>query len=288
MKKQISVLLLTLLSITCSFAQDDLLKELESEKPKEKELETATFKGLQICNMQSTKMAGKKEWYFLVSHRFGDLTQGFENFFGLDDANTKIGGIYGICNWFSVSASRHTYNKIYEVSAKYRFANQAANGFPVTIVGYNTMDINSELKTELYPNLEFSDRLAYTTQLLVSRKINDAFSIEMAPIYVHKNLYESGLDQSDLFLLGAGARYKFTKRMSINMEYAAKLNLDEDINSPYQNPLTVGLDIDTGGHIFQLVFSNSQQMNDASFFSNAAGDWTGGSLYFGFNLYRVF
>src|SRR5688572_1568574 len=144
MKKQIMIMAFAMLSSAYTFAQDDLLKELESEKPKEKEIVIATFKGLQICNMQSTMMAAKGEWYFVVSHRFGDLTEGFDNFFGLDGAETKIGGIYGINKWLTVSGSRHTdSNKTYEAALKYRLAYQETDGFPVTIVVYNTMNINS-------------------------------------------------------------------------------------------------------------------------------------------------
>ena len=270
-------------------AQDDLLNQLDSIKPKNKEIEMAAFKGLQICNMQSTKLPVKGEFYFLVSHRFGDLTEGINNFFGLDNALTKIGGIYGVTNWLALSASRHTYNKTYEMAVKYKLANQEIDGFPLTIVGYNTMDINTALKKdETLPGLEFNNRLAYTTQLLVSRKFSESFSFQVAPIWVHKNLYDGIYDQKDLLLLGAGGRYKLTKRLSLNLEYAGRLNLPEEFNSPYNNPLTVGLDIETGGHVFQLVFSNSQQMNDASLFSNTTGDWNGGGIYFGFNMYRVF
>lgn len=270
-------------------AQDDLLNQLDSIKPKDKEIEMAAFKGLQICNMQSTKLPVKGEFYFLVSHRFGDLTEGINNFFGLDNALTKIGGIYGVTNWLSLGASRHTYNKTYEMAVKYKLANQEVDGFPLTIVGYNTADINTALKKdETLPGLEFNNRLAYTTQLLVSRKFSESFSFQLAPIWVHKNLYDGIYDQKDLLLLGAGGRYKLTKRLSLNLEYTGRLNLPEEFKSPYTNPLTVGLDIETGGHVFQLVFSNSQQMNDASLFSNTTGDWNGGGIYFGFNMYRVF
>lgn len=289
MKKQILAAAFVLLSSAYTFAQDDLLKELESEQPKTKVEETATFKGLQIGNMQSTKMAAKGEWYFLVSHRFGDLTQGFNNFFGLDNALTKIGGIYGINNWLTVSVSRHTYNKIYETGIKYRFAKQEIDGFPITIVGYNTIDVNSALKTSQYPYLTFNERMAYTTQLLVSRKFNEKFSGQLTPIYVHKNLYDDTKEQKNLFLLGAGARYKITKRMSINLDYSARMdNLFTGFNSPYHNPVTLGWDIETGGHIFQLVFSNSQKMNDVAYYSNATDPSAKGAIYFGFNMYRVF
>lgn len=276
-----------LFAITIVSAQDDLMKELDSV-PKGKEVASAAFKGLQICTMQSTKLAAKGEWYFLVSHRFGDLKNGINNFFGLDNALTKLGGIYGATDWLSIGVSRHTYQKTYELAIKYKLANQEVDGFPVTIVGYNTMDINSELTTDLYPGLKFNNRLAFATQLLVSRKFSTSFSGQLAGIFIHKNLYDELVDQENIYLLGAGTRYKIAKRLSINLEYAARLNLPDNTQSVYNNPLTVGLDIETGGHVFQLVFSNSQPMNDVAFFSNATGDWVKGSVYFGFNLYRVF
>jgi hypothetical protein len=267
-------------------AQDDLLKELDSVKPKEKQVEIATFKGLQICNMQSTRVVAKGEWDILISHRFGDLTEGLDNFFGLDDAYTKLGAIYGVSNWLSIGLSRQTNNKIYELTAKYRLKSQETDGFPVSIVGYNTMDINTNLSTDIYPGLEFYNRLAYSSQLLISRKFTEKFSAELAPIYIHKNLYDETTERENQFILGMGGRYKITKRLSVNLEYAPRINAPE--STVYHDLLSMGLDIDTGGHIFQLVFSNCQTMNDVYVFSNATGDWSGGSLYFGFNLYRVF
>ncbi|WP_310560594.1 DUF5777 family beta-barrel protein [Flavobacterium sp.] len=288
MKYLLSFLLVTF-SVGFACAQDDLLNQLDAQKTTEKEITPAAFKGLQICNMQSTKLPAQGEWYVLISHRFGDITKGFDNFFGLDEAMTKIGGIYGVTNWLSLGVSRHRNNKTYEMAAKYKFANQLENGFPVTIVGYNTMDIRSDKFTVLYPDAKFNNRLAYTTQLLVSRKFSEKFSFELTPIWVHKNLYDGIEDQKNLLLIGSGARYKIAKRMSVNLEYAARVNLAEGFTSPYHNPLSLGLDIETGGHVFQLVFSNSQPMNDITVFSNSSGRWDGNKqLYFGFNMYRVF
>ncbi len=270
-------------------AQDDLLNQLDTVKSSKKEVETAAFKALQVCNMQSTKLPVKGEFYVLISHRFGDLNNGINNFFGLDNALTKIGGIYGVTNWLSIGASRHTHDKLYELGLKYKLANQETDGFPVTIVGYNTVDINSELKKdEATPGLKFNNRLAYSTQLIVSRKFSESISFELAPIYVHKNLYDGILDQENLFLLGGGGRIKLSKRLSLNLEYAARLNLPDEIDSFYQNPASIGLDIETGGHVFQLVFSNSQPMNDVTVYSNTISDKNGGGIYFGFNMYRVF
>jgi Membrane bound beta barrel domain (DUF5777) len=283
--------LFTFLFVCCFFgfthAQDELLNQLNAEKPTEKEIETAAFKGLQICNMQSTKMPAKGEWYVLISHRFGDLSQGLDNFFGLDQAYTKIGGIYGPTNWLSLGFSRQTFQKTYELAAKYKLANQLKDGFPVTIVGYNTMDIRSDLKNAENPGLEFSNRLAFTTQLLISRKFSDQFSLQLAPVYVHKNLYDPLTEKKDQFLITAGGRMKISKRMSINLEYASKIGNPTAMK--YFNALTAGLDIETGGHVFQMVFSNSQSMNDVAVFTNANGNWSKAKgIYFGFNMYRVF
>ncbi|MEC4003911.1 DUF5777 family beta-barrel protein [Flavobacterium sp. SUN052] len=285
-KVKILFALTGLLSFGFANAQDDLLNELGSGTDGKKQIEIAAFKGLQVCTMQSTKLAAKGEWYFLVSHRFGDLTNGLDNFFGLDNAYTKLGGLYGVTNWFTVGLSRQTYNKTFETTLKYKLANQEIDGFPVTIVGYNTIDINTKLSTDLFPNLSFTDRMAYSNQLIVSRKFSNSFSLEVNPIYIHKNLYQTGIERKDNFLIGVGSRYKLTKRISWNIEYAARLNPEE--NSVFHNPITTGIDIETGGHVFQLLFSNSQPMNDVAYFTAADGKGFSKGIYFGFNLYRVF
>lgn len=278
--------LLTLLSFGLTFAQDDLLNELDSVVSKKKEIEIAAFKGIQICTMQSTKVASKGEWYFLVSHRFGDLTNGLDNFFGLDNAYTKLGGLNGVTNWLTLGIARHTYNKTYELSAKYKIVSQEIDGFPLTIVGFNSMDINTLLSKDLYPGLTGTNRLAYTSQLPISKKFSNSFSIEINPIWVHKNLYDITSEKKDQFILASGGRYKIAKRISLNMEYAARISQPK--TNVFQNPTTIGMDIETGGHVFQLLFSNSQAMNDVAYFTNATGNWNSKGIYFGFNLYRVF
>ncbi len=285
---KITLSALFLFSFSIANAQDDLMKELDATKSDKKEISSAAFKGLQVVNMQSTKLPVKGEFYFLVSHRFGDLTNGMNNFFGLDAAYTKLGGIYGVTNWLSVGLSRHTYQKTYELAAKYKLANQEDDGFPVTIVGYNTMDIRSDLKTDLYPDLKANDRYAYSTQLIISRKINSSLSFQVNPMFIHKNLYDELEDQKNTFLLGTGARCKVSKRLSINLDYAARLNLPEGYSYPYHNPISLGMDIETGGHVFQLVFSNSQTMNDVAYYTSATGITGGRGIFFGFNMYRVF
>jgi len=278
-----------LLQLACFFlfaasasAQEDLLSQLDSTQVQDT-YATAAFKGLQVITMQSTKMPAKKEFYFVVSHRFGTVKGGISEFFGFDDATTKIGGIYGLTDWLSVSGSRHTLSKVYEASVKYRLARQS-DAFPFEIVGYNTLDINSQLKKDDYPKIEFSDRLTYVSQLIVSRKLSERLSLELVPSFIHKNLYNPAIENDNQFAMGYGGRMKLTKRLSVNLEYA--YNFDKP--SFYNNPLSVGLDVETGGHIFQLLFTNSQSMTESGYLTGAAGDWGKGDFFFGFNLYRVF
>ena len=280
--KRLFLATVCLLGLATAYGQEDLLSELDSTQV-EDTYATAAFKGLQIVTLQTTKMAAKKEFYFVVSHRFGSVKDGISEFFGLDQATTKLGGIYGVTDWLSVSVSRHTLSKMYETGIKYRLARQSA-GFPVDIVGYNTIDINTLLEKEDYPRIEFADRLSYITQFLISRKVSDKLSLQVVPSFIHKNLYEPTIENDEQFSLGAGGRLKLTKRLSVNMEYM--YNFDKP--DFYVNPLSVGLDIETGGHVFQLIFSNSQAMTESGYVTNAAGDWGKGDFFFGFNLYRVF
>lgn len=267
---------------TMAYSQDDLLKDLNSTQVEES-YSTATFKALQLVTLQTTKMPAKKEFYFVVSHRFGTVKDGFDSFFGLDNATTKLGGIYGVTDWLSVSLSRHTLNKMYETGLKYRLARQSAN-FPVDVVGYSVADINTFLEKDQYPGLEFKHRMTYVQQLLVSRKISERLSLELVPSFLHKNLYNPAIEKDNQFSFGGGGRYKITKRLSVNLEYMHNF----DTPGFYENPLSVGLDVETGGHVFQLIFTNSQSMSESGYLTNATGNWGKGDFFFGFNLYRVF
>ncbi|WP_172280654.1 DUF5777 family beta-barrel protein [Chryseobacterium sp. LAM-KRS1] len=277
-----TLLFLSVLASTLAYSQEDLLKDIDTIKTNTENSQPA-FKALQIVTGQSTKLAAKNEWYIVVAHRFGDISTGFKNFFGLDDASTKLGAIYGVTDWLSLNLSRETNQKTFEVGAKYKLLKQNEN-FPVDVVGYNVLALNTDLDKDNYPNLRFSDRLSYLTQALISRRFDDRLSLQLTPSYIHKNLYDQHIEDKNQFLTGLGGRYKISKRISVNAEYFVNF----DNHSFYKNPLSVGMDIETGGHVFQLVFSNSQLNSDIGYLSNAVGNWGKGHIYFGFNLYRVF
>lgn len=263
-----------------SYAQDNLLDILENNS-NEKTI-APSFKGLQIVNLQSTKLPIKNDFYFVISHRFGSLEDGINTFFGLDNATTKLGFIYGIQDWISVGISRHTLNKAYEGSLKYRLLKQNEKS-PITLVGYQTIQINSQLDKDVYPNLTFENRLTYASQALISHAFSNSLTAEVIGSYVHKNVYNPDIENRNQFSIGGGGRLKLSKRLSLNAEY-----MYSNHPSFYNNPLSLGLDIETGGHVFQLLFVNSQGMTESSYLTNATGDWSKGDIYFGFNLYRVF
>lgn len=275
-------LFLSVFASTFAFSQEDLLKDIDTAATRQDTSQPA-FKGLQIVTGQSTKLTAKNEWYIVVAHRFGDLSTGFKNFFGLDDASTKLGAIYGITDRISVSLSRETNMKTFEGAVKYQVARQNEH-FPVDVVGYNVWAVNTDLNKDRYPHLRFSNRSSYLTQALISRRFNDNFSLQLSPSYVHKNLYDPSIENNNQFLTGLGGRYKISKRVSINAEYFVNF----DSHSFYKNPLSLGMDIETGGHVFQLLLTNSQLNSDIGYLSNATGNWEKGHIFFGFNLYRVF
>lgn len=278
--KKLTLLLFLLPLLT--FAQDDLLDGVEPAAGKEKI--TSAFKALKIVNLESTKLAAKGDLYFVVAHRFGSVKDGFEGFYGLDNANTQIKFIYGLTEGLHVSAARN--QLAYDFAAKYALFSQVKDGFPVTIAGFNSMSINNTLKESLYPNLEFSDRLTYVGQLLISRKFSEKLSLELAPSIFHENFVDNPLQDNTQYAIGMGGRYKFSKRWSLNIDYAAHLNRAG--NSVFNNPLSIGFDLETGGHVFQMHFTNSQGIDEAGFLGRTTGDWNKGDVFFGFNLARVF
>lgn len=279
-----NILAALLLSPTFSLAQDDLLAELDTVKVEG--YKTAAFKGLKIVNFESTKMVSSKELFFVVSHRFGSVKTGFEDFFGLDQAVTRLNFIYGISDGINVGVSRSSFQKIYEGSLKLRLLREKKNGFPFTIVSSNNILLNTALDEVVLPGLEFNNRLGYTAQLLISKKFSESLSLQLMPTFFHDNYVAINEQHNSQYVIGFGGRQKLTKRFSLNFDYGLHLNRAD--TSPFKNPLSVGVDIETGGHVFQLHFTNAQPMNTNGFLGQGVGDWRTGDFFFGFNLSRVF
>jgi len=290
--KKITFLLLILPLI--AFSQTE-----ETEEVKEDKIPVyGVFNSLKVINFESTKLAYQGDLYMIISHRFGSVQNGIDDFFGLDNSVTQFKFIYGLYDWLNVGVSRTSNQKKYGLQVKYRLKQQEKNGFPVTIVGYHLMTINTSLEDNIYPNLDFQDRITYTSQAIFSRKFNKRISAIVSPTYIHENLATRSFveqpdgttktydEENNQFAVGLGGRYKISDVVSITMDYGIHLNRNS--NSVYRNPLSIGTDLELGDHVFQVHFSNAQAMVEEGFITQAQGDWTDGDFFFGFNLIRIF
>jgi hypothetical protein len=263
---------------------------LNKDAPKETTYTTATFKSTRIMNGHSIERMPQGQLDVRISHRFGTINSGAYNFFGLDQSNIHLGLEYGIFNWLMVGVGRSEYEKTFDGFAKFSILRQStgAKVMPVSVSVLTSI----ALKTLKFPDQTrtnyFTSRLAYVGQILIARKISEALSVQLTPSYVHRNLVATELDPNDIFAIGAGARVKILKRISLNAEYYYITNPKTYMSQQIYDPLSVGFDIETGGHVFQLFFTNSLGMTEKQFIGGTTGQWKKGDIHFGFNISRVF
>jgi hypothetical protein len=288
-----SLLVLFTLLATASYAQtDSLLDMLNKDTPVKKEPVSATFKATRIINSSSVENLGAGILDFRISHRFGQLSQGASNFFGLDDATTRIGLDYGITKWLMVGIGHDVFNKEDDGLLKIKLLPQQTHGMPVTVTYAGSMSIQTAPAPSLPAgdSWQFSNRLYYAHQILIARKFSNRFSLQLMPTIVHYNLVDSSKFSNNTVAIGVGGRIKVSKRIAITGEYYYRLtNTDLLYNGqPTYNSLSIGIDIETGGHVFQLMFTNSQGLTERTFIGETTDSWSKGQLHFGFNISRVF
>jgi hypothetical protein len=289
--RQLSIIIIFILFSTSLFAQDDLMNLLNQNTPPEINYTTATFKSTRIMNGHSIERMPSGQLDFRISHRFGTLNSGAYNLFGLDQANIHFSLEYGITNWMMFGVGRGTYEKTFDGFTKFSILRQStgARVMPVSLSLFTSAALNSMKWSDPARNNYFSSRLSYTAQLLVARKFSQGFSFQLSPTFVHRNLVVTELDPNDLYAVGAGGRMKLTKRISLNAEYYYVLNANNTyMSQPVYNPLSVGIDIETGGHVFQIIFTNSLAMIEKGFVGETTGQWKHGDIHLGFNISRVF
>lgn len=293
MRLKIFLLLGLLVPSATLFAQDidQLLTEATGN---ETEYTTATFKSTRIINGQSIERMPAGQLDVRFSHRFGQLNSGAYNLWGLDGpVNIHFGFDYGITNWMMVGIGRGTYEKTYDGSLKFSILRQS-NGkrnMPISLSYFTSIAINSLNNAALgiSDKVYFWDRATFVSKILVARKFNERFSFELNPTYVHRNMVGTEMDPNDVFSLGAGARFKLTRRISFNAEYYYVIPPINDYRSTKTyNPLAVGFDIETGGHVFQLLLTNSQAMIEKGFIGETTSKWNNAGIHLGFNISRVF
>jgi hypothetical protein len=288
--KQLSLAVLVFLIPAVVFAQDDLMKLLNENAPKEINFATATFKSTRIMNGHSIEKMAAGQLDFRISHRFGTINSGAYEFFGLDQSNVHFSLEYGLLPWLMVGIGRGTYEKTFDGFTKFTILRQSSGArvMPVSLSVLSSVALKSVKWADQTRTNYFSSRLSYVGQVLIARKISQGFSVQLTPSYVHRNLVATELDPNDLYAVGAGGRMKLSKRISLNAEYYYLANPKTYMSQPVYNPLSVGVDIETGGHVFQLIFTNSLAMIEKGFIGETTGSWLKGDIHFGFNISRVF
>ncbi len=267
------------------YAQDDLMA-LAMDSSNAERFALPAFKSTRIINGQSVQTVGKNNLHFIISHRFDRLNRGSYEFFGLDAAIIRLGLEYGITDDLTIGIGRSSYFKTYDAFGKYRFLKQTTdNSIPVTIAALGTINIRTQ---KLIPpeSLSGSDKLTYTAQLLLARRFSNSFSLQLSPTYLYRERPEPIVDNKSVFALGIAGSYKLTKRIAFNAEYF--YTFPDQIDDIYNNVLSVGFDIETGGHVFQLHFTNSYGMTERYFITETIDSWGEGDIHFGFNITRTF
>lgn len=284
-------LLIMFSSSLVTFGQEDLMDLLNANVEEPVSFVSATFKSTRIMNGHSIERMPDGQLDFRISHRFGRVNSGPYEFFGLDQANIHFSLEYGLFDWLMLGVGRGTYEKTYDGFAKVSLLRQStgARTMPVSLSLFSSVAVTSVKWPDPERDNYFSSRLSYTHQVMIGRKFNQRFSAQLTPTVVHRNLVATELDPNDLWAVGAGGRIKLTNRVSLNAEYYYLVRPVHDYMSQrVYNPLSVGFDIETGGHVFQLIFTNSLAMIEKGFIGETTGDWLKGDIHFGFNISRVF
>lgn len=306
-------ILISLISAGPLTAQDDLSKLFNDSTARSKQVPVvATFKSTQIINGQSNETIHKHDLVFIVQHRFGDIAGtngGIKNFFGLDNSSDiLIAFDYGISDRLSMGTGRAkgapngtstSIKQLYYLNLKYRLLRQTTNDripFSITLFANTAASAMSKLDLAISDAdfQDFSDRLSGVGQIIIARKFTDAFSLAVLPTYVRRN-YVQFMDLNNLFALGIGGRFKFTQSMALVIDYflpfrskESKSYYSEERDFNFYHPLGIGLEIETGGHIFHLSFTNSTAVLENQFIPSTSSNWTSGAFRWGFSISRTF
>lgn len=264
--------------------EDDLLSLLGDDETID--YAEAAFKTNRVIQGHSIESTSEGVLDFKISHRFGMVNTGFHELFGLDNAMVRWGFDYGITDQLTIGAGRNSFRKIYDSFVKYKFLRQSTGqvNMPITAAWVSAFDFQGT-KNNPDPDGKFASRWAFTHQIIVGSKISDAFSMQVMPTYVHRNLVDFN-ENNDVFAFGIAARQKISKWVAMTFEYY--LTPGSQLPENRYSSFSIGFDIETGGHVFQLHFTNSTSMANRGFITETTGDWGDGGVHFGFNVSRVF
>lgn len=245
-----------------------------------------TFEDTRVINGQSVETSREGEFKFIISHRFGRINEGEEELFGLDNSTARIGFDYGITDRWQVGVGRSSLKKTFDFFTKYKLVQQKENSTPISITAFSSLALDSRREENLEFNTgKYSDRLTYAYQIIVARKFNPKFSLQLMPTLVHKNLRPTPEEENDIFAIGAAFRYQVLKNLAITGEYY--FVPQDQIRDEFYNPVSLGFDINTKGHVFQVHLSSSRGMIEQLFITETTGQVEDWDLHLGFNISRT-
>ncbi|MEX2455709.1 MAG: DUF5777 family beta-barrel protein [Balneolaceae bacterium] len=275
-----------MIKIICTAALLILLSEIATAQlPRERvqpddQVETVFWSTTNI-GISTVQNLSARNLNTTIAHTFGTTNRGIEQFFGLDDgANTRLGIDYGISDTFSIGIGRMTFDKVVDLRGKYNLMRQTTSeNKPIDLA----VKLSTGINTTAGIGLEFSDRLSYLTSFMAARKFN-RLSIQLTPMLAFFNDVD-GENENRLFGLGILSQFELNERFALGAEYLPVLG---DRNPGTEDAIGISLNIDTGGHIFQILFNSSQWHGEQYIMSNNRDQFLDGEFRFGFNIHRVF
>lgn len=287
-KKCLFLCLAVLFAATARVSSQDDLMDIFGEEEPTTEYAYASFKTTRICIGQSIENPPNGNLVFVVSHHFGAINQGFYEFFGLDQATTRIGFEYGVNDWIAIGIGRSTLNKTFDGFVKLKLLRQSSGlrNMPLSVSYFGSTAISTLKWQDPDRKNYFTSRMSYAHQILIARKFNKSITLQLMPTLIHRNFVETEADENDVFSIGIGGRAKISNRVSINAEYYYLL--PGQTADDYYNAFTIGVDIETGGHIFQLFATNGRGAIEQYYIPQTSGSWLNGDIHIGFNITRAF
>ncbi|WP_107037260.1 DUF5777 family beta-barrel protein [Brumimicrobium mesophilum] len=293
MKRWINILCIVFFCSGNSFAQDDLMNMLDETAKPVTNFTIATFKSTRLVSGHSVETNAKGVLQFLIGHRFGRINSGWRDLFGIDNATIRTGFDYGLTDNLNIGVGRSSFQKTYDGTFKWRFLRQksGAQNFPITATFVSNIYVDSREWANPDRENYFSSRLNYNHSLLLARKFGDVLSLQLMPTIIHRNLVKTKDDQNTIYAMGIGTSVRISGSLRLNAEFhyippgqiSSKIGGEE-----VQNSFSIGVDLETGGHVFQLHLTNSRGMTERYLVGETTGRWINGDIHFGFNVSRVF
>ena len=279
---------LLLCSLAVQAQESDLFDVFEEST--QSEVVYATFKGTQLINAATNETPGEGVLQFVMAHRFGSFNDDYlYNFFGLDNAQVRMQLDYGVTDRLNIGIGRSSFLKVADGFVKYQLLQQqkGTKTVPVSIALHSSTNYRNARYTDGIDHT-MSDRLSYMHQAIIARKWNRKLSTLVSPSVVHFNLVPTAQDPNTTAHITLGARYKISNRMALTGESTLLSNREFSSGERYTTPFALGVDIETGGHVFQLHISNTRAMNGPYWIARNPYSASNGGLFLGFNISRVF